>query len=68
VKAALAPVRAAFPADVPDDLVVRGLMAWSDLIGTVSLEINGQFHNVLADPGVYFDHAMRRIATVLGLA
>ena len=67
VRAALAPVRAAFPADVPDDLVVRGLMAWSDLIGTISLEINGQFHNVLADPSAYFDHAMRRIAAVLGL-
>lgn len=68
VRASLTPMRTAIPPEVPDDLVVRGLMAWSDLIGTISLEINGQFHNVLADTDAYFDHAMRRISTVLGLA
>ncbi|MFN8169905.1 MAG: TetR/AcrR family transcriptional regulator [Candidatus Nanopelagicales bacterium] len=67
VRAALAPVRTAIPESVPDDLVVRGLMAWSELLGTVTLEVNGQFHNVVADMTEYFDHAMRRTATVLDL-
>jgi AcrR family transcriptional regulator len=67
VQAALEPVRETVPAFVPDDLVVRGLMAWTSLIGTISLEINGQFHNVVADMPEYYDHAMRRIAEVLDL-
>jgi AcrR family transcriptional regulator len=67
VRSALAPVRASIPDVVADDLVVRGLMAWTELIGTISLEVNGQFHNVIADPDEYFDHVMRRIAAVLGL-
>jgi AcrR family transcriptional regulator len=67
VRTALDPVRSSFPAGVPDDLVVRGLMAWSELLGTVTLEINGQFTNVIADMPEYFDHAMRRTADVLDL-
>ncbi|HET7899946.1 MAG TPA: TetR/AcrR family transcriptional regulator [Candidatus Nanopelagicales bacterium] len=67
VRAALAPVRSAIPPDVPDDLLVRGLMAWTELIGTISLEINGQFHNVIADMPEYYDHVMDRTAHVLEL-
>jgi len=67
VRAALAPVRGSIPDVVPDDLVVRGLMAWSELLGTVTLEINGQFTNVIADMTEYYDHAMRRTAAVLDL-
>lgn len=66
--AALAPVRSAMPPEVPDDLVVRGLMAWSQLLGTVTLEINGQFHNVVGDMPEYFDHVMRRVVEQLDLA
>lgn len=67
VHAALAPVRSVIPPDVPDDLLVRGLMAWTAMIGTISLEINGQFHNVIADMDGYYDHVMERTADVLDL-
>ena len=67
VRDALEPLRRSVPADVPDDLLVRGLMAWTELIGTISLEINGQFENVVSDRSEYFDHVMRRTAVVLGL-
>jgi AcrR family transcriptional regulator len=67
VRAAMTPIRAAVPEQVPDDLIVRGLMAWTELIGTISLEVNGQFHNVIDDMDEYFDHVMRRIAGVLEL-
>lgn len=67
VHAALAPVRSAMPPDVPDDLIVRGLMAWTAMVGTISLEINGQFHNVIADVDEYYDHVMSRTADVLEL-
>jgi AcrR family transcriptional regulator len=67
VRAALAPMRDEVPASVPDDLLVRGLMSWTELLGTVTLELNGQFHNVVDDMPEYFDHAMRRTAETLGL-
>jgi AcrR family transcriptional regulator len=71
VSAAIAPVRAAIPAELPDELVVRGLMAWSHLIGSVSFELFGHFHRVIGDePGdreAYFDDELRRFAELLGL-
>jgi AcrR family transcriptional regulator len=68
VRAGLAPIRKHLPPAVPDDLVVRGLMAWSELIGLISLEINGQFVNVIDGMDDFVDHALRRTAEVLGLA
>jgi AcrR family transcriptional regulator len=67
VRAAMSPIRTAVPDEVTDDLIVRGLMAWTELIGTISLEVNGQFHNVIDDMDEYFDHVMNRIAGVLEL-
>ncbi len=67
VHAALAPIRTTIPPSVPDDLVIRGLVAWTQLVGSISLEINGQFHNVIDDRSEYFDHVMRRLAVDLHL-
>ena len=39
--AAIAPVRATIPPSVPDELVVRGLIAWTHLFGAVSFEVFG---------------------------
>lgn len=68
---ALAPVRAAIPPEVPDDLVVGGLMAWTYLFGAVSFELFGQRHNVVADDvalrEAFFSEELRRIAGVVGL-
>jgi AcrR family transcriptional regulator len=49
VHRALAPVRSGVPDDVPDDLVIRGLMAWTYLVGAVSFELFGQRQNVISD-------------------
>ena len=68
VQHALDPVRALMPADVPSDLMVRGLMAWTYLFGAVSFEVFGHRHNVIADQGTFFEHEVRRLATVLDLA
>jgi len=67
VRASLAPIRQSLPDVVPDDLVVRGLMSWTELIGAISLEINGQFVNVVDGMDDYFDHTMRRTAELLSL-
>jgi AcrR family transcriptional regulator len=67
VRSSLAPIRGLLPPHVSDDLVVRGLMAWSELIGLISLEINGQFVNVIDGMDDFADHTLRRTAEVLGL-
>jgi AcrR family transcriptional regulator len=67
VHAGLAPIRGLLPPIVPDDLAVRGLMAWTELVGLISLEINGQFVNVIDGMDDYADHTLRRTAQVLGL-
>jgi AcrR family transcriptional regulator len=68
VQQALDPVRALMPAGVTSDLMVRGLMAWTYLFGAVSFEVFGHRHNVIAGPRAFFDHEVRRLATMLGLA
>ena len=45
---ALAPVLSMLPAGVTDTAILAGLMMWSALLGTISLELFGQFHNVIA--------------------
>jgi AcrR family transcriptional regulator len=68
VQHALDPVRAVMPTGVPPDLMVRGLMAWTYLFGALSFEIFGHRHNVIADQQAFFDHEVRRLAAMLGLA
>jgi len=56
---------------LPDDLMLRGLAAWSGLLGAVSFELFGHLHNVVAESTksrkAYFDHQMRQVAVGLGL-
>ncbi|HQY32823.1 MAG TPA: TetR/AcrR family transcriptional regulator [Actinotalea sp.] len=68
VLAAVTPVLATMPDGVAPDLAVRGLMAWTYLFGAVSFELFGHRHGVVADPAAFFDHEVRRIARLLGLA
>ncbi|HLX87425.1 MAG TPA: TetR/AcrR family transcriptional regulator, partial [Acidimicrobiales bacterium] len=71
-RAALVPVRGAFPAALPDELVHIGLMVWTGLFGVVSFELFGQLHDVVGDqPGerdAFFDQCVARWADQLGLA
>jgi hypothetical protein len=43
-------------------------MVWSQLLGVISMELNGQFHNVLTDTDAYFQTAMHRCAIDLGIS
>ena len=56
---------------VSDDLLLRGLAAWSTLLGAISLELFGHLHNVVADGTrarkAYFEHQMGQVAEGLGL-
>ncbi len=50
VRRAIGPVRANVPGEVPDELLLRGLIAWAHLLGAVSMELFGHLHQVIAEP------------------
>ena len=58
----LAGVRGLAGADLPDELVVRGLRAWSGLIGAVTLELHGQLVNAVSDHDAYFAALARQLS------
>ena len=73
VTACLEPVRDAFrrdDAEVPADLVARGLMAWTYLFGAVSFDLFGHRHNVITDERAvsnpFFDHEVDRLIRLVG--
>jgi len=69
VLAAMAPVLEFFAGAAPAETAVRGLMAWSGLIGSVSQQVFGHRHNVITSEGSvdFFRGEMRRTAAFLGL-
>jgi AcrR family transcriptional regulator len=54
-------------ADVPEDVVLRALVAWSALFGLVSFELFGQFHNVIDANADFFTTATAELAAFVGL-
>ncbi len=53
--------------DLPEPAIVRALIAWSALFGTVSFELFGEFHNVISTHDDYFDLAMAELGAFVGL-
>lgn len=53
--------------DVPEATIVRALCAWASVYGTVSFELFGQFHNVIAANSQFFDAAMSELAEFVGV-
>lgn len=72
VERSIAPFREFAGGQVSDDLLLRGLASWASLLGTVSLELFGHLHNVVAEApaerAAFFEHQMRQVAVGLGLA
>jgi AcrR family transcriptional regulator len=50
---------------VSDAVLSRTLLAWSQLLGGISLEMFGHLHNVIHDYDAYFTFQMRRAAEFL---
>lgn len=65
VHADFATIRAFAGVDIPDSVLSRGLLVWTDLFGTLSFELHGHLHNVIVDYDAFFDLQMRRAAHVL---
>ena len=70
-RAALAPVIGVLPPGVTGEAILTGLMVWSGLLGTVSLELFGQFHNVIGeksgDRDAFFAECVTRWAAQVGV-
>jgi AcrR family transcriptional regulator len=54
--------------DAGSSLTARAILAWCSLFGLINFELFGHTHNVVADHERYFDEAVDRLATQLGLA
>lgn len=53
--------------DLPDELVLRVLMAWTTVFGVVSFELFGHTVGAVSDDTAYFDHVVARLADDLGI-
>ena len=51
--------------EVPDAVLSRALLAWSQLFGSISLEMFGHLHNVIHDYDAYFEVQIRHAAEFL---
>ena len=60
-------LRDALEVDLPDEVVVRLLAAWSQVLGLVSLELFGQTRNVITDGAGLLDATSARMAVLVGL-
>lgn len=54
--------------ELPEEVVVRTLMAWTTVFGTVSFELFGHFVGSVSDGALYFDEVVARLADDLGFA
>ena len=68
VRSDLAALRAATAVELNDDHFARALMAWTQLVGSISFELFGHLNNVIHDYETYFAFQMRGIADDLGLS
>ncbi|TQS42989.1 TetR/AcrR family transcriptional regulator [Cryptosporangium phraense] len=50
-----------------EELLARTIMAWTQLIGSISFELFGHLNNVIRDYDAYFTFQMRNVAHDLGL-
>ncbi|MBF4608971.1 TetR/AcrR family transcriptional regulator [Curtobacterium sp. VKM Ac-1393] len=57
-----------FGIELPDEVLVRTLMAWSTVFGTISFELFGHFVSSVSDGDAYFDQVIARLADDLGFA
>ncbi len=67
VRANLGAVRAYVGPGMDDDQIVRALMAWTYLFGSISFELFGHRVGAVADNSAFFRYEMNRKATYVGL-
>jgi hypothetical protein len=53
---------------VPDDAIIRALVAWSQLFGSVSFELFGHFVGVVENIDALFDQAVTDMCAFIGIS
>jgi AcrR family transcriptional regulator len=53
--------------EIPDELMLAGITGWIQMFGAVSLELFGQFNNVIDARAEFFDQQMELMADLMGL-
>lgn len=67
-RAALEPVRSFIEPRLDETWSIRGLLAWSTLFGTISLELFGHMYRGVLDYDAHFAQVVDQLAADLGLA
>jgi AcrR family transcriptional regulator len=52
---------------VPLATAALGVLAWAQIFGQINFELFGRFDDLLADPGILFDHAIVTMTTEIGI-
>lgn len=60
-------IRDVIAPDVGDEVMVRALIAWTELFGALSFELFGRFQNTITDLATWFDHQARVMARFIGI-
>ena len=53
---------------VPETVLARGMLGWTQLFGALSFELFGQLNTMIEARESYFDHQMRHTASVVGIS
>jgi AcrR family transcriptional regulator len=67
VRADLERARAGVALDVPDEVMLTALAAWTQLFGMVSFELFGQFNRVIEERAEFFDQQAELMADLIGV-
>jgi AcrR family transcriptional regulator len=67
VRADMVRARGDIAPELPDELMLAGISGWIQLFGAVSLELFGQFNNVIDARPEFFDGQMELMADLMGL-
>lgn len=67
VRADLKALRQSLGSQLDESYLARAVMAWTQLIASISFELFGHLHNVIGDYTAYFDYQMRGIGQDLRL-
>jgi len=68
LRAELRTIAGAIATGVDERILARGLMAWTELLGSVSLELFGHLTNVFEERTAWFEHQVRTMTRFIGLA
>jgi len=61
-RADMARLRAVATIELPDEVLLRVLLAWTTVFGTISFELFGHLHTVIEDYEAFFRHQAARAA------